>query len=211
MSKKGSFYRKYLFARKTKNKGKKLIIHMHSSQFLDFYENSGSSIRRRINKLFQIADRVIVLTEYWKKEFEQLCDKNKLCILGNGVDIPAFQRTNYEDNNILFLGKVCEQKGINELLQAMGSVGKRIPDSMLYISGNGNVDEYQKMSEKIGVNSHVEFTGWIEGKKKMELLKKCSLFVLPSYSEGLPVSLIEAMSYGCACVATNVGGAGDNK
>lgn len=48
--------------------------------------------------------------------------------------------------------------------------------------------------------------GWIGGKEKEEILKKCNIFILPTYFEGMPISLLEAMSYGCACIASEVGG-----
>jgi glycosyltransferase involved in cell wall biosynthesis len=52
----------------------------------------------------------------------------------------------------------------------------------------------------------VQFAGWVSGTKKAELLNKCDIYVLPSYNEGLPISILEAMSYGKPVISTNVGG-----
>ena len=67
------------------------------------------------------------------------------------------------------------------------------------------VDE--DLKEKADRHSEwVHQLGWIDSEKKEKYLKECNIFVLPTYFEGMPVSLLEGMAYGCACVATNVGG-----
>lgn len=204
MSKSGSFIRKSYFAKRAIKKQKKVIIHMHSSQFMEFYRKT-PVLQKRIENVFSKANAVIVLSSYWKEKFSELSETDKIYILENGVQRSGFSREDYEDFNLLFLGKVCEEKGLTNLFEAIRNLKSEMPELKLYIAGEGETERYQKLSSELGIEAHVEFLGWITGEEKENYLKKCSVFVLPSYSEGLPVSLLEAMSYGCACVATSVG------
>ncbi len=62
------------------------------------------------------------------------------------------------------------------------------------------------IAEKKGISDHVKFLGWVKGNDKEKLLQQCSVFTLPSYHEGMPMAILEAMSYGLATVSTNAGG-----
>ena len=76
----------------------------------------------------------------------------------------------------------------------------------LGIAGTGNEEEYLRNEcETLGLEKHVTFYGWTDGKKKEELLLNSQLFVLPSYNEGLPIAVLESMSYGLPVVSTYVG------
>lgn len=74
------------------------------------------------------------------------------------------------------------------------------------IAGSGKEEnKIKKVVEESGMNNYFEFTGWITGDEKIKLFKKSQLFVLPSYNEGLPISILEAISYGLPVISTNVG------
>ena len=108
--------------------------------------------------------------------------------------------------HILFLGWLEESKGALELLEA----AKILVNSKVYFhltfAGDGRyADEARNFVEKYQLTKNVTFAGWVDQKKKISLLKSCQIFTLPSWSEGLPNSMIEAMSAGLACVVTNVG------
>ena len=74
----------------------------------------------------------------------------------------------------------------------------------MYLGGVWVEEALRKKAEACG--DFVHYLGWIDAKKKDKYLRKCNIFVLPTYFEGLPMSLLEGMAYGCACVATEVGG-----
>ena len=74
------------------------------------------------------------------------------------------------------------------------------------IAGSGNVADVSLEAERLGIAKNIEFTGWVVGAEKSALLGKAAIFVLPSYAEGLPMALLEAMSCGTAVIATDVGG-----
>jgi glycosyltransferase involved in cell wall biosynthesis len=108
--------------------------------------------------------------------------------------------------HILFLGWLEESKGALELLEA----AKILVNSKIFFhltfAGDGRyADKARKFVEKYQLTKNVTFAGWVDEKKKISLLKSCQIFTLPSWSEGLPNSMIEAMSAGLACVVTDVG------
>ena len=77
---------------------------------------------------------------------------------------------------------------------------------LLHIGGNGETERLQEIIAHEGLSSIVKFEGWVSGKKKIDLLNKADIFILPSYTEGLPISILEAMAYSVPVISTNVGG-----
>lgn len=208
MAAQASFTRKSLFIRLAKEAGKKIIIHQHAADFDDFFFKQSNELKRQqIKEVFAMADRVIVLSEEWADFFgKHVCDEKKIAIVHNGVVIPNYEKTDYTDQNVLFLGRLGERKGAYDLLKVIPDVLKRIPNARFFFGGDGEVERCKKLAEKIGIADNVSFLGWIRDTEKEEYLKKCSTFVLPSYHEGMPMSVLESMSYGLATISTNAGG-----
>ena len=83
---------------------------------------------------------------------------------------------------------------------------KKYSDVCLYIGGSGEEENINKIIKDKELEKNVKLLGWINGKKKEDIIKKCAYFALPSYFEAMPMSVLEAMSYKCATISTNVGG-----
>lgn len=209
MSKSGSFFRKKYFVKKAKKYKKPVIIHVHSSQFNDFYEKSSFFVKKQIIGTFEKADRIIVLSEYWKNEYSHFSKPEKMIVIENGVVIPKKFKKDYKKLSIIFLGKICREKGIYDLLKAISVLKNQFPETKIKICGLGEIDECKELCKKYKIDGNVDFLGWVNGEEKSRLLEESAVFVLPSYFEGMPVSLIEAMSYGCCCLASNAGGIPD--
>ncbi len=205
ISKNGSFLRKFFFVREAHNQGKKIIIHIHSSQFVEYYNNSSNHVRRMIEKAFGYADQIIVLSDFWKNKLSQIFDGGKMVVIPNGLLMPQEYKKDYCNKNILFLGKICQEKGAFDLLYAMKGVVDKFPDAHLFLCGQGETEWCLEECKQLDISRNVSLTGWVSGEAKDNLLKESSIFVLPSYFEAMPVSLIEAMAYGCACIVTPVG------
>lgn len=208
MAAQASFTRKAAFVKKAYKAHKKIIIHQHAGNFDEFFlEQSDDVKREKIKQIFAMADKVIVLSDGWASFFgKHVCDKKKLVVLYNGVMIPDYEKTDYLDHSILFLGRITEPKGTYDLLKAMPEVLKQVPDAVLYFGGAGEVKQCQKITQEKKLEDHVKFLGWVRNRDKEQYLKSCSIFILPSYFEAMPMSVLEAMSYGLATVSTNVGG-----
>jgi glycosyltransferase involved in cell wall biosynthesis len=209
MSYKGSFYRKYLIHRLCKKFGKKDIIHLHGSEFKKFFEDSSSKTKVKIRTLLRECDSMIVLGEEWNKRIKEIEPSTKTIIVSNTVKIP--QKTvqwNDKSFTILFLGVLIKRKGVHDLLSAIDLLKKRelLKNTKFIIAGSGVEEENLKnQCGELKLNSYVEFVGWTEGEKKYNLLEKSQLLVLPSYNEGLPIAILEAMSYGLPIISTRVG------
>lgn len=203
-----SYTRKSIFIKRAKQAGKKIILHQHSADFDEFFfKQSDEKKRKQIKNVFAMADIVLVLSEEWAKFFgDNVCDQKKIVILHNGVIIPEYHKENYSDNNVLFLGRLGERKGSYDLLKAIPNILKEVPDTHFYFGGDGDVEQSQRIINENGLQDQVTLLGWVRNEEKEKYLKKCSTFILPSYHEGMPMAVLEAMSYGLATVSTKVGG-----
>ena len=144
------------------------------------------------------------------KAFSKFKNVNKKIVnIPNGLDISKFkkvkaQKTKYP--KILWVGRFDPVKRVEDLLSAMQIIKKEIPDAKLTIVGYGK-DEKKLKNIKEGLKlTNVEFVGQREGSDLIKEYKSAHLFVLPSASEGQPLSILEALACKLPIVASNVGG-----
>lgn len=208
MSADNSFYRKAVFIRKAHKEGKKIIIHMHGSTFDLFYkERCNAAQKQQVREIFAMADKVIALSEDWKEFLaEYICDEQKIVVIYNAVKIPEAYPKDYTNRKMLFLGIMGQRKGTYDLIEVLPEILSKYPDSHIYFGGDGEREQAEQLCMEKGIADHVTFLGWVRGAEKEKLLKECGIYVLPTYHEGMPMSILEAMSYGMAVVSTYVGG-----
>lgn len=208
MSADNSFYRKAVFIRKAHKEGKKIIIHMHGSTFDLFYkERCNDAQKQQVREIFAMADKVIALSEDWKEFLaEYICDEQKIVVIYNAVKIPGAYPKDYTNHKMLFLGILGQRKGTYDLIEVLPEILSKYPDGHIYFGGDGEREQAEWLCMEKGIADHVTFLGWVRGDEKEKLLKECSIYVLPTYHEGMPMSILEAMSYGMAVVSTYVGG-----
>jgi glycosyltransferase involved in cell wall biosynthesis len=109
-------------------------------------------------------------------------------------------------NVILFLGRLAPAKGIYDLLEAVAGIARAVPDLRLVCAGHGERVAVARYAERLGIADAVKFTGWVGPSGKRALLETAAVLALPSYAEGMPVSVLEAMSAGVPAVASAIGG-----
>ncbi|MEI6891693.1 MAG: glycosyltransferase [Pontiella sp.] len=132
--------------------------------------------------------------------------KNPIAVLPNAVELPALGRkkaTATGQKKLLFLGRIHPKKGLKELIEAWA---KTSGDWRLLIAGwddGGHEQGLREQAQKLGVSNSVEFVGPMHGEEKDALLRTVDAFVLPSFSEGLPMSVLEAWSYALPIVMTD--------
>ncbi len=206
-----SFFRKAYFIRAAHRKGKKIVLHQHGGDFKTFYGQEISEKKKKfVRDILSMGDVMLVLTSGWKDYFSKLTDAERIVVFPNGIKISGKDQNvgvsemEKDYNSVLFLGRICKDKGIDELLDAMKEIHMANKDAHLYIGGIYEEEIYRKKIEEC--NGFVTYLGWIKDKEKDNYLNKCGILVLPSYYEGFPVSIIEAMYAGSAVVASNVGG-----
>lgn len=205
MSSRASFWRKSIFLLLAGVFRVPRIIHLHGSEFAIFYEKECSPFARWfVRFVFDSSDRVIVLSDTWKNWVSNI-SKNKavLCVY-NPVELPDGQSVRVEENAaLLFMGRLGRRKGTYDLVNAVSRLDK--PYSLI-LAGDGDVDEIRALAEGLGISEKVEITGWVRGAEKDALFKRACLYVLPSYNEGLPMGILEAMAQGLPIVSTPIGG-----
>jgi len=200
-----SFWRSSVFLLVGRCFGCKTIIHIHGGSFKEFYQQHPKSVKKILAK----CDSVIALTESWKEFFAKEVGLTNITIVNNIVEPPVLMEKRPDDGAIhaLFLGQICKEKGIYDLLQAISTHQDTLRGKFrLHIGGIGETERLVEEIDKLHLEEIVGFEGWINGQRKEELLNLCQVFLLPSYVEGLPISILEAMAYGEVVVASRVGG-----
>ena len=207
----GSFDKHAYYAWLARLMGRKVVMHSHASRFKVWYEGLTERHQRRVRKVLARLDRLIVLSASWRDFFVSIgVSPEKVRILNNITD-PADRekvaRAPGGPVRLLFLGEIGPRKGVFDLLKAMALLESATPGrARLEIGGNKNEEALKEAIRSQGLADCVHFNGFVSGELKKELLSRADVFVLPSYNEGLPVSILEAMSYGCAIISTPVGG-----
>ncbi|MBO9571457.1 MAG: glycosyltransferase family 4 protein, partial [Chitinophagaceae bacterium] len=208
-SSKGSFIRKSFLLIIAKLFGKKTIIHVHASEFHLFYEKAGI-LRPYIRYIISKSDVVVCLSEKWRQYFADNFKVKSLAIINNviekksGIEGPELAG---KVINLLFLGLIGNRKGIFDLIDVLAKYKDEYGNRYrLNIGGNGEIDRLEKSISDNGLNATVSYVGWVNGEKKAKLLKDCDIFILPSYNEGLPISILEALVCAKPVISTYVGG-----
>ena len=186
------------------------VIHMHGGDYLEFFRaECGPARRRLVRTILHGAERILVLSRSWEAAIHAIAPQARTMIVYNAVALPATENlrpqadVRDDDRLILFLGRVEEKKGAFDLIEAAARLTGRF---RLVICGEGAIDRATQHARIHGIESRVCFPGWIEGPAKRDLLQRASIFVLPSYHEGVPMAVLEAMSWSIPVVATAVGG-----
>lgn len=189
---------------------KKIVLHSHGATFVEFYSNSGQKKKFWILRILDKADVVIVLSESWKQWFMSIgVSEGKLVILHNITAYPQVMQVEKSEKKIrlLFLGEIGERKGVFDLLRALSLHKEELKDIVeLHIGGNKMEEELKTAIWEGGLEKNVFFDGFVAGETKIRLLNWANVFILPSFNEGLPISILEAMSYRLPIISTPVGG-----
>lgn len=198
-----SFWRKAIFIYIAKFFHKKVVWHMHAGRFAVFYQQHRYAVRKVVNK----SDVIIALSEYWKEYFKNEFPTKRVEIIKNVISAPRVHKQQTGYFTLLFLGLLGKNKGIYDLLECIRDHKVEFQGKLkLYMGGNGEIEHVKQLIKEYGIADIVIFEGWVSGDKKIELLNKSDAYILPSYKEGLPISILEAMSYGMPIISTPVGG-----
>jgi phenylacetate-CoA ligase len=157
--------------------------------------------------VFREADAVIVLSPEWGERIRDITGVTDAVVLPNPVVIPSMPSAG--SRGVVFLGRLGANKGTHELVEAVGRLQRSGLITPVVIAGDGDVGPTRSAVAKLEHPEVVSVPGWIDQEHVSDLLGRYGVFCLPSFEEGKPVSLLQAMSYGLACVTTPVGGIPD--
>ena len=156
------------------------------------------------------ADEIIVLSRAVQEYFKETYNR-KTVFIPNGVNRPTIVEPDLmkkqfhleKDTYILYLGRLVPEKGIHYLIQAFNQIET---DKKLVIAGGSSDTDayYGDLKELAQGNPNIIFTGFVQGKMLDELYSNAYIYSLPSDLEGMPLSLLEAMSYGNCCLVSDI-------
>lgn len=206
-----SFWRKSLFLLIAFAARRPAILHLHGAEFEAFYFRECGPLRRKlIRYVLNRVDRVIVLSTQWRELVERIAPHARVVKIFNPISAQeptvAVLRS---ENVLLFLGRFGQRKGIFDLLEALTIIRTRFPSVRLRCGGDGDIAGVERCARELGVEDSVEVLGWVSGAAKDRVLAEAAVYVLPTYAEGLPMGVLEAMAAGAPVVATTVGGIPD--
>lgn len=205
------FFRSSKIINIAKRFNKKVVLHSHASQFQVFYAEADDNKRKWIVNTLRKADVLIALSESWKNWFTQIgVNPDKITILHNITAYPQVKDSNRNASipvRFLFMGEIGQRKGVFDIIRALSNHKSELEGKIeLRIGGNKNEDQLLTAIKDGGLEKMVRFEGFATGTKKIELLNWADVYILPSFNEGLPISILEAMSYSMPIISTPVGG-----
>jgi len=169
--------------------------------------------------LLKNSTRLIALTEDQIQQYaERGGDVSKIRIIPNGIELDKYRnaKTNPDiiakygiddvDKVLLFVGRIDEYKGVQDIIEALPAISVEYTDIKLVVVGRdyGYKGELEKLRDKLNVRDKVIFAGSVPEKELIELYKRADIFVFPSKMEGFGIVLLEAMASGTLCIAYSI-------
>lgn len=191
---------------------KRIIVTIHG---LDWQRSKWGGMATKYIKFGEkiaakYADEIIVLSKGVQEYFKDTYNRDTIFV-PNGVKKPVVKNPNIiqkkynleKDSYILFLARIVPEKGLHYLIEAFKQIAT---DKKLVIAGGAShTNEYlEKIKEMVKDDTRIIMTGFVQGEELEELYSNCYLYCLPSDIEGMPLSLLEAMSYGNRCLVSNI-------
>lgn len=191
---------------------KRIIVTVHG---LDWQRSKWGGFATKYIKFgeklaVKYADEIIVLSKGVQKYFKDTYNRNTHFI-PNGVNKPNIRKSKIirekygleKEKYILFLARIVPEKGLQYLIDAYKQIDTNIK---LVISGGAShtKDFWEEIKKKASEDKRIIMTGFVQGEELEELFSNCYLYCLPSDIEGMPISLLEAMSYGRICLVSNI-------
>jgi glycosyltransferase involved in cell wall biosynthesis len=210
----GSILRKAIIATISFVFHKPVLMHAHGSVFHLNYENSPKLVQQLIKKVFSQCEGWIALTSFWQNFYisDLGLDPNRVFVLLNPTELPPNIpiRSGSTKIKIVFLGKIGHRKGTFDLIHSFANLPEYLKNvSELLVAGDGEVEKAKKLTESLNLTEQITFLGLIDAHERDLLLEKADIYVLPTYNEGLPLALLEAMSWGLPVITTPVSGIPD--
>lgn len=197
----GSFFRKsillFLIPKQVPT-----IFHMHASQFDHFYSNARGLKRFWIDTTLKKVNSIVAVSDQWKRYYESIT-KTPVAYINNSVSVQEKSLFCYESKRIITLGRIGKRKGSYDILDIAKEILKIDSDITFDLYGDGDLKEIRFLARDL---PNVTVHSWIPSTEFENVLKKTTLHLLPSYSEGLPMAVLETMALGIPNITSDVGG-----
>lgn len=207
----GSVIRKSLLVLAAKMMSAPVILHAHSGAFKQFHSKLPRVGKRLIGIIFRQCDYFLTLSQSWQEFYRDTYKlrEDSVLVFPNAIKIPEKIPTKGRNGKvkIVFLGRIRELKGAFDLIHSYAELPESLRESSeMVLAGDGDISGARYIIESYPKPMSVSTPGRISVGEKEQLLSESHIFVLPSYNEGVPMAMLEAMAWGLAVVVTPVGG-----
>lgn len=208
-----------LLARICRNR---ILLHMHGTDWEDFYSKNSQLTKLLIKLGLKLPTYIVVLYSLWADNIKKLCPNARLFVVRNLVHrsrppdanklIELRENLSLEDNSfvVLTVGTVGHRKGSFDILKAVPQVIKSKPSvRFVFVGGEeqtGEMDQLKKILQEEELGKWIKLVGEIRREDIPKFMAIADVFLLPSYIEGMPMAIIEAMQVGLPVISTRVGG-----
>lgn len=192
----------------------KILPHFHCDRMNYFYKDAPLYYKWYINFSFKKFDDAIVMSQGLKKDMLRWFRSENIHVLSNGLDVRWEIRKKIftgRDVQLGFLGNLVPKKGVLEAVKAFHLICDEFPNVSLKIGGHWNL-KYIYFEKDIReyilshhLNDKIRFVGAVGEGDKEKFFGETDIFISPSWTEGMPTVIIEAMAAGCPVISTNVG------
>lgn len=210
MAERLSLFRKGIVITACRALGIPVVLHLHAAQLHHFYRELPSPLQTMTRWFFAISSHCVVLGDASRRFVTETLKvpANQVEIVTNGVPAPAVPRRIFQTGQprrVFFLGNLSERKGVSDLLRALAQGGFSPEEVQVDIAGGGDVERYANLAHELGIAELVNFAGWADQATAARLMAASDVLILPSYDEGLPLVILEALANGVAVICTPVG------
>ena len=210
---KRSFFRDGLFAKQLNSKNIPFVVFVHGWD-IDFEKEIDKRYIKFFLTSFAYAQTIFVLSPEFKKKLIEWGYRGQIVVETTMIDDRLIENFSMEKKlkrkesskitKILFLARLEREKGIFEMIEAFKMLSKNIKNIELTIAGDGQ--DFKKVKELVKDIDNIYVVGEVGGEEKIKIFIDSDVYCLPSYSEGLPISVLEAISFGLPVITTKVGG-----
>ncbi len=206
----------------------RIVIHSHGATYEEFHAGLPHWIQKLLVSLFRRCTKFIALSKSWQDYYSKtFClDENQITVLYNPVAMPPTfpDRRGKKHLKFVFLGRIGSRGGALDLAKSVVSFPKQEKGSFelikafaelsvsdkenteLILAGNGDLKTANQLVTDLKIQDKITILSWISPEQRDELLAGADAFILPSYNEGLPMSMLESMAWGLPVIVTPVGG-----
>lgn len=202
----GSFavIRDIVLLRYARRRGVATVYHLHFGRVSDI-QRRNTWEWRALHLAISLSSVTLAIDRTTFEALSTVVDPERLAYVPNPIEMESLPRAGTpEHHRVMFLGWLIPSKGVSELLEAWGRFYSEHPDWTLQLVGPVDPDTRSRLESTYSL-AGVDMCGEQDHAKAMRTLSECSIFILPSYSEGFPYALLEAMALGKAAIATRVG------